>query len=221
MKNIILQHWNGPLRELEKISVESIKEYAKYVGADYKLLTGHPFDKRYSDQLQKLAMFNKEFDGYDYTLMVDTDMVCVKNLKENVFEHPGIGMHTGFQTSIFKKYIQALPHLSDRRYAYWGGAIYKMSLEIREKLRKNISHEDLKHSPGRFHDEFYTHRLAMLAELPLEDEPLPDRWCYCSYKTEPEKAAIIHIRPRVKLGLKEKRPKIENYYMLKSRGVFG
>lgn len=95
-----------------------------------------------------------------------------------------------------------------------------MSLEIRERLRKHISHKDLAWSPGRFHDEFYTHRLAMLAELPLEDEPLPQRWCYCSYRPEPEKAAMIHIRPRVKLGLREKKPKIENYYMLKAQGVF-
>lgn len=220
MKNIILQHWNGPLRELEKISVQSMKDYAEYVGADYKLLTGHPFDDRYSDQLQKLAMFNEEFDEYDNTLMVDTDMICVRNLTENVFELPGIGMHTEYQTEIFEKYINKLPHLSDRRYAYWGGAIYKMSLEIRERLRKHISHKDLAWSPGRFHDEFYTHRLAMLAELPLEDEPLPQRWCYCSYRPEPEKAAMIHIRPRVKLGLREKKPKIENYYMLKAQGVF-
>lgn len=220
MKNIILQHWNGPLRELEKISVESMKAYAEYVGADYKLLTGTPFDKRYSSQLQKLAMFNEEFDDYDYTLMVDTDMITVRNLRENVFELPGIGMHTEFQSEIFAKFRRKLPNLSDERYAYWGGAIYKMSLEIREKLRVHISDEDLRWAPGRFHDEFYTHRLAMLAKLPLEDEPLPQRWCYCSYRPEPEKAAMIHVRPRVKLYESKKMPKIDNYYMLKARGVF-
>ena len=36
MKNIILQHWNGNLRELEKLSVESMQKYAKYVGAGPK-----------------------------------------------------------------------------------------------------------------------------------------------------------------------------------------
>ena len=220
MKNIILQHWNGNLRELEKLSVESMQKYAKYVGAEYRLLTGKPFDPRWSDQLQKLAMFDKEFDDYDYTLMVDTDMICVKNITKNVFEEPGIGMHTDFQTEIFHKFIRKLPHLSDRRYAYWGGAIYKMSQKIREKLRVHIRDEDLKQSPGQFHDEFYTHRLAMLAKLPQEDEPLDRKWCYCSYRPEPEKAYMVHIRPRVKMYEPERAKKIENYYMLKARGVF-
>jgi hypothetical protein len=221
MKKIILQHWNGNLRDLEKLSVASMTAYADYVGADYKLLTGHPFDKRYSDQLQKLAMLNKEFDDYDYTLMVDTDMVCVKGLKEDVFELPGIGMHTDYQTSIFKNFQKKFPKLSDNRYAYWGGAIYKMSQSLRHELRSHISHQDLAHSlGGKFHDEFYTHRLAMLAELPLEDEPIPQRWCYCSYRPNPEKAAMIHVRPKIKLGEKAKRSKIENYQMLKKQGVF-
>lgn len=220
MKNIILQHWNGKLRELEKLSVESMQKYAKYVGAEYRLLTGKPFDPRWSDQLQKLHMFNEEFDDYDYTLMLDTDMICVKNLTENVFDLPGIGMHTDFQTEIFHKFIRKLPHLSDRKYAYWGGAIYKMPQEIRQKLRVHIRDEDLAQSPGKFHDEFYTHRLAMLAKLPLEDEPLPRRWCYCSYRPEPEKAAMVHIRPRIKIGESAKAKKIDNYYMLKAKGVF-
>lgn len=220
MKNIILQHWNGTIGELEKLSIESMQQYAKYLGADYKLLTGKPFDSRWSNQLQKLAMFNKEFDEYDYTLMVDTDMICVKNLRDNVFDLPGIGMHTGYQTEIFEKFIKKFPHLSDRRYAYWGGAIYKMSLELRDKLRQQIRDEDLAQSPGNFHDEFYTHRLAMLAEIPQEPEPIPLEWCYCSYRPEPKKAKMIHVRPRVKLGYREKKPKIENYYMLKMQGVF-
>ena len=90
MKKIILQHWNGPMREMEKISVQSMKDYASYLGVEYRLLEGHPFKRGLSSQLQKLAMFNEEFDEYDTTLMVDTDMVCVKDLKDDVFELPGL-----------------------------------------------------------------------------------------------------------------------------------
>ena len=53
MKNIILQHFttnytekeNNGLRELDKLSVENIKEYAKMVGADYELVLGQVFRK--------------------------------------------------------------------------------------------------------------------------------------------------------------------------------
>ena len=34
MKKIILQHWNGPMREMEKISVQSMKDYAEYLGVN-------------------------------------------------------------------------------------------------------------------------------------------------------------------------------------------
>jgi len=44
MKKIILQHWTGPLRELENLSVANIKEYAEFCGADHKLLPGAVFN---------------------------------------------------------------------------------------------------------------------------------------------------------------------------------
>jgi hypothetical protein len=221
MKKIILQHWNGPMREMEKISVQSMKDYASYLGVEYRLLEGHPFQRGLSSQLQKLAMFNEEFDEYDTTLMVDTDMVCVKDLKDDVFELPGIGMHTPYQTEIFQKYQVRIPHMSDKRYAYWGGAIYKMSRELRQMLRAHISDDDLRQSHNyKFHDEFYTHRLAMLAKLPLEPEPIPAEWCYCSYKPNPKSAKMIHVRPRIRFGQPQKAPKIDNYNMLKEQGVF-
>ena len=97
---------------------------------------------------------------------------------------------------------------------------FKDTEELREKLRVHIRDDDLKQSPGQFHDEFYTHRLAMLAKIPQEKEPLDLKWCYCSYRPEPEKAYMIHIRPRVKIYEPERAKKIDNYYMLKARGVF-
>ena len=43
MPNIILQHFNGDLRPLDKLSIENIKAYANLVNADYRLITGTPF----------------------------------------------------------------------------------------------------------------------------------------------------------------------------------
>ena len=62
MKNIILQHWNGPLGELEKLSSENIKAYAEKCEADYELVTGLPFRTGLSSQSQKLCMLDEKYD---------------------------------------------------------------------------------------------------------------------------------------------------------------
>ena len=41
--NIILQHFVGELRELDKLSNDNIRNYADMVGAEYQLITGKPF----------------------------------------------------------------------------------------------------------------------------------------------------------------------------------
>ena len=38
MKNLILQHFDGELRELDKLSIRNIQQYAEMVGADYNLV---------------------------------------------------------------------------------------------------------------------------------------------------------------------------------------
>ena len=43
MTNIILQHFDGNLRELDVLSVDNIKKYAEMVGAEYHLVRGKPF----------------------------------------------------------------------------------------------------------------------------------------------------------------------------------
>lgn len=40
MKNIILQHYDGELGELEKLSIDNISNYAKKCGAEYELVLG-------------------------------------------------------------------------------------------------------------------------------------------------------------------------------------
>ena len=53
MKNLILQHFDGELRELDKLSMANIQEYADMVGADYRLITGRPLDKKTDWSLSK------------------------------------------------------------------------------------------------------------------------------------------------------------------------
>jgi hypothetical protein len=57
------------------------------------------------------------------------------------------------------------------------------------------------------------HRLATLAKV--KQDRIPDRWCQCSYLPNPETAAMIHIRTKIKPE-GPKRTKLENYTALKS-----
>lgn len=66
------------LRELDKLSMENIQEYAKLVGADYRLITGRPFNPSLTSPCQKVYMLNEEFDSYDQVLMLDIDMFATK-----------------------------------------------------------------------------------------------------------------------------------------------
>ena len=92
MVNIILQHFDGNLRELDHLSIENIKQYAKMVGAEYKLITGKPFNKSLTAPCQKVYMIEKEFDVYDNVLMLDIDMFAPKGMTENIFDLPGVGL---------------------------------------------------------------------------------------------------------------------------------
>ena len=68
--NIILQHFDGELRELDKLSMSNIQEYAKMVGAEYRLLTGKPFNPELTAPCQKVQMIQPEFDRYDDVLII-------------------------------------------------------------------------------------------------------------------------------------------------------
>ena len=40
-----------PLRELDKLSIDNIRNYADMVGAEYQLITGKPFRKHLTAQI--------------------------------------------------------------------------------------------------------------------------------------------------------------------------
>jgi hypothetical protein len=216
--NIVLQHWTGELDEVGLLSSANVSAYAESVGADYALLRGNLFRMNLGPPCQKLAMLDKRFDQYDQVLMLDMDMFAVKGLTENVFEVEGTGLFSEYTASIFARCRNEFPDLTDERFAYWGGAIYKFDLERRKALRAHIRDDDMVRFSHRFHDEGIVHRLACLARIP--QDRMPDRWCQSSYLPEPGKAAMIHIRTKVSAnGSNYRRPKIENLRALQKLGV--
>lgn len=91
MKTLVYQYFQGTSAYHHK-SAESIKAYAKMVGADYKMYSqGVPINKYYGTFS---PFFLNEYDEYDAMFYVDSDILSTKN-QLNVFEHcnENIGIH--------------------------------------------------------------------------------------------------------------------------------
>ena len=58
--NIILQHFDGNLRELDELSISNIRDYARMIDADYELVTGKPFREHLTSPCQKVHMLDKK-----------------------------------------------------------------------------------------------------------------------------------------------------------------
>ena len=217
MPDLILQHWTGEIDELGARSSANLAAYAGRIGADYRLLRGDVFRPGLASPCQKLHMLDAEFDGYDWVLMVDMDMFAVRDLAENVFtEVSGTGLFSEYTAGVFRNCRSRHPTLTDARWAYWGGAIWRLSRELRQRLRAHIREAELAPFSGNYNDEGIMHRLACLAKIP--QDRLPQRWCQCNYLPEPGRAAMIHVRTKV-TPTGPKRPKIDNYRDLCGRGV--
>lgn len=222
-KNIILQHFDGELRELDLLSIKNIQSYANRIGAEYELIRGKPFNPELTAPCQKLQMLSTNYDQYDQVLMLDIDMFTVKNLSLNIFEQPGIGLHEETQTKLHNRLIKTFPSISSKDSPYWGGAIYKLNKDIRIKLRKQLvtSHIWIKNYNKLyfFEDEGIMHSLATLAKIKIDKNSyLNPKWCQGSFYLYPEQAYIIHIRTKMSL-FGPKQEKIKNYLTLKNAGV--
>lgn len=90
--NIILQHWNGPLPEWAKYAKNSVENYARTIGCEYELVTGHPLGEGLGPNPQKLVYIQEKYDKYDKVLMIDMDMIATKHPKWNPFDRPEIGV---------------------------------------------------------------------------------------------------------------------------------
>ena len=219
MKNIILQHWTGELGELELLSSANIKKYAESLGADYRMLRGQVFREHLTPPCQKIYMLDEEFDEYDVVVMLDPDMFTRAGMKDNIFEETGIGKTTGIQNRLLRSMKRAHKNLADLEYPYWGGAIYRLTLEMRQSLREYICEEDMLPLSKAYHfeDEGIMHRLASLAKM-KDGNSLDGKWCCNSFDRNVSRASLIHIRTKITPN-GHKRTKIENYMNLVERGI--
>ena len=227
MTNLILQHFDGELRELDKLSMANIQEYADMVGADYRLITGRPLDKRLTGPCQKVYMIHPEFDEYDQVLMLDIDMFAPKGMTEDVFKVSGCGMYNDTQKRLHRNLVGKYPFFTDKSKPYWGGAIYKFDRPTRERFWQVWSKDTNTYmwtknynQPYHFEDEGIFHTLTVFGSMYFEEKSryMDNKWCQCSFLPNPEKAGFIHIRTKVKPE-GPKREKIENYQALVDQGI--
>ena len=217
-KNIILQHFDGDLRELDKLSIDNIKGYAKTIGADYELFKGKPFREHLTSPCQKVYCIDKHWDNYETVLMLDIDVFIRKNLETNIFEVPGNGIHGPTQAKLKEKLIKLGKIKSNN--PYWAGSIYKFTLQERQVLRsvmpKNDNWMDVFNQPYYFEDEGILAHLASIANM--KESYLDFSWNQCSFLPNPEKANMIHIRTKI-TPQGPKRLKLENYHDLVQKGI--
>lgn len=224
-KNIILQHYNGDLGELEKLSVENIKKYAHDINADYELVIGKPFHKDLTNPCQKVYCIDEHWDNYEKVCMLDPDVFVKKGLSESVFNVPGNGVHGPVQKRLKTNFIK-MGKITEFN-PYWAGSIYKFSKKERQDLRAVKPESDkwmFEYSkPYYFEDEGILAELGKKAGLPISY--MPFEWNQCSYLPNIQDAKIIHIRTK-KFGQINgswenggKRPKIENQQDLMLKGI--
>jgi hypothetical protein len=220
MKNIILQHYTGKLGELEKLSQESMMNYANECGADYHLINGNKFHPKLSAPCQKIHMLSEEFDEYDIVVMVDIDMFRRIGATGNIFtDDKGIGRHTKIQDRLVNDLQKRFPNLGNSNYPYFGGSIYRLEKDIRLRLRRHLVESEYVKFHNNYEDEGIMHRLCVLEKLPITGSYLNgDKWNRSSFEKDVHIAEIIHIRTKVTPN-GPKRTKMENYLSLKERGL--
>jgi hypothetical protein len=217
MRNIILQHFTGKLRTLDKLSVENISAYAERIGVEYQFVEGQVFREHLTPPCQKLHILDEKWDEYDDVLMLDIDMFVTKNLRLNVFKAEGVGLFADVQKRLKNRLVQHGRIESES--AYFGGAIYKLTKQQRQSLRDGIPEDDSWMDPYneayQFEDEGIMSELFHRTDTQWSN--LDQKWCQDSYMPE-HKAGMIHVRTKIKPE-GPKREKIDNFYDLQMRGV--
>ena len=223
MPNIILQHFDGELRELDKLSKNNIMEYADQCGAEYELVKGKPFRNHLTSPCQKVFMLDEKYDEYDDVLMLDIDMFVPKNMKVNIFDQVGVGLYNPIQQRLHSKLVNKHPLQGSMDTPYWGGAIYKMDRKLRQKLRAGLGGNEgwmnAYNQPYQWEDEGIFHTLAFKTGLRInQDQMLHPKWCYDNYLDYPQYAGMIHIRTKI-TPQGPKQEKIKNYQALVDKGI--
>jgi len=223
MPNIILQHFDGELRELDKLSKNNIMKYADQCAAEYELVKGKPFRKHLTSPCQKVFMLDEKYDEYDDVLMLDIDMFVPKNMKVNIFDQVGVGLYNPIQQRLHSKLVNKNPFQGSMDTPYWGGAIYKMNRKLRQKLRAGLGGNEgwmnAYNQPYQWEDEGIFHTLAFKTGLRInQDQMLHPKWCYDNYLDYPQYAGMIHIRTKI-TPQGPKQEKIKNYQALVDKGI--
>lgn len=226
MKNIILQHWQGPMNELVEKSTESMKAYAESIGADYEFIRGVVFMPRIAHKLdapcQKLIYLDEKYDDYDYVVMVDADMFVRADCTANIFtDDTGIGRHTAIQTALRQNLVGLYPDLGSVDAPYWGGSVFRLSRDVRQTLRGALTEDIVMAFARRYHDEGVMHALANKVGMKHTDDDVylnGQMWNYSSFEPDVDQANFIHIRTKI-TPQGPKREKIENYRSLVNRGL--
>jgi hypothetical protein len=226
VKNIILQHWQGPMNELVEKSTESMKAYAESIGADYEFIRGVVFMPRIAHKLdppcQKLIYLDEKYDDYDYVVMVDADMFVRADCTANIFtDDTGIGRHTAIQTALRQNLVGLYPDLGSIDAPYWGGSVFRLSRDLRQTLRGALTEDIVMAFARRYHDEGVMHALANKVGMKHTDENVylqGQLWNYSSFEPDVHFANFIHIRTKI-TSQGPKREKIENYRDLVKRGL--
>ena len=217
MRNIILQHFTGKLRTLDKLSVENISAYAERIGVEYQFVEGQVFREHLTPPCQKVHILDEKWDEYDDVLMLDIDMFVTKNLRLNVFKAEGVGLFADVQKGLKNRLVKHGRIESES--AYFGGAIYKLTKQQRQSLRDGIPEDDSWMDPYneayQFEDEGIMSELFHRTDTQWSN--LDQKWCQDSYIPE-HKAGMIHVRTKIKPE-GPKREKIDNFYDLQMRGV--
>ena len=218
MRNIILQHFTGKLRTLDKLSVENISAYAERIGVEYQFVEGQVFREHLTPPCQKLHILDEKWDEYDDVLMLDIDMFVTKNLRLNVFKAEGVGFAAGVvQRGLKRKLINE--GRIDENTGYWGGAFYKLTREQRQKLRSAIPDNDewmdRYNQPYKYEDEGIISELFYRSKCEWKDaDPM---WQQDSYLPN-HQAGMIHVRTKI-TPQGPKREKIENFYTMQMAGI--
>lgn len=165
-------------------------------------------------------MLHPDFDKYDVTVMLDTDMFVVKGVEKNIFDENGVGIFTPrIERNAYARCLRKYPDRSSPNHQFWGGAIWRLTTPLRQALRKHINLDVMRVFNANLEDEGMVHYLATRANIKRNKSLVLDhKWCYCSYLPNVEKSYMIHIRPKIKQG-GPTRPKIETLAELKKNGI--
>lgn len=152
MKNIILQHFAGPMPEWAYLAERTMKRYAEKTGADYKLVRGFPMGENLKFSSQKLCMLLEEYDEYDQVCMIDMDTIAT-DVYESFWNIPQIGvLHDRAMAGPDAKNIvtgqphpcrthKAAPELYKQGEWVFFGNWIKLNREQRQELRKHWDQE--------------------------------------------------------------------------------